>query len=182
MMQEIFTRNGPQTTSGKGGLILRTWSGDILFYDTISGYAEWGILRNDGSFESQPSIPEFSRGWTQVLTTGNHYLFFYNATSGVGALGELINGFKTLWEDRFKTEWMVVPSSNGAILFYDKLTGEGYTGGFDGSKWVHFGIIPPTHLSRTGCMLVPLDFWISDAESAGSPLSSDVTITYNMHS
>ena len=138
--------------------ITSTWSGDILFYDTISGYAEWGILRTDGSFESQPSIPEFSKGWTQVVPAGNHYLFFYNATSGVGALGELINGFKTLWEDRFKTEWMVVPSSNGAILFYDKLTGEGYTGGFDGSKWVPLRYYPSNSFVKNWVHACPIGF------------------------
>ena len=57
-----FHEKRPTDTFRQGWTsITSTWNGDILFYDSVSGYAEWGILGADGASQVNRLFQAFGR-------------------------------------------------------------------------------------------------------------------------
>lgn len=124
----------------------RGYPGPFLFYNALTGSGATGALvwssTVPGSlaivdFKPLKSYPDksFSIGWTHLVSTGAG-LFYYNASDGSAALGEIdwvISGepssgtHRTLhsWSGRaFAPHWSRIVAFGTLVLFYNGQTGE----------------------------------------------------------
>jgi hypothetical protein len=80
----------------------------------------------------------------------HHYLFFYNEKTGAGTFGELKDGFKTVGRK--------IVFSFSRKTTRNKLTGEGYTGGFNRKEWVVLRHYPPNSFLKGWDHICPIGF------------------------
>ncbi len=116
--------------------VTATWSGRLLFYDSVMGAVAWGHLDKHGKYvdDGELQLPDEYKEYDQIVPAGNEYVVFSQHSTGAIVLARVDSaGFNVVGRIPADSELVgkySFPSAIGLILFYNRLSGVARAAGF----------------------------------------------------